>query len=883
MTNRRPPWLATRLLDALLPEESRDAVIGDLIEAYQSRAETQPIMAWLRYWREAAAAILSLQIGPDSVSSFTPYTQESVVQSFLGDLRHAIRILSRSRAFTALCVLTLGVAIGATTSVFSIVNPVLLRALPYPQPQRIVTVYERETHGSSSLTGFATFNDLRRSAKTIQHMSAIGSWEPTLFGERDAERLTGLRVSWEYFAALGIRPSLGRDFRATDDTPDNNNVVILTHGLWQRRFGGDSSVIGKTLNLSGVSRTVVAVLPPTFENVLDPQAQIYRVIGYADGQPWACRTCRHLRVIGRLRNGVTRQQAEQEVNGIATRLATTFPKDYAAGGAFVYGLQDRATRAVRPILLAILGAVTLVLLVAAANVANLQLARAVRRNEEFAVRAALGAGRRRLAQQLLAEGLVLAALGGAAGITLTYLILPALVARLPETLPRLAAIRVDWQALTVVGMISLIVGVGVGLLPALHAGRLRLFDALRGSGRTLGGSHHRARAGLVIGEIALALMLVVGAALLGRSLMRLLAVDAGFDTTHLLTVEVNATGTAYDTAVKVFANHDRMREAVRRLPGVVGVGLTVQLPLGGDFDRYGIAAADKPLENPELAPSADRYTVTSDFISTMRIPILRGRWITEAEAHDTSTLVAVVSDALAKRIWSGENPVGKRIRLGGPTRPWRTVIGVAGNIRHTSLDETVSQQVYIPERQWFNEESAMVLVVRTAGDPSAMVSSVRQAVRGVDPLQPIGRIATMDQLISRSTSQRRLGLLLFAFFGGVALLLASGGIYGLLAGAVTERTREFGLRTALGASPSSIARLVVLQGARLTTVGLVLGGIGAVLLSRGLRTLLFGVAPTDPIAIMVAALVIVLVAVAACVIPMLRAVKVDPMTALRAD
>jgi putative ABC transport system permease protein len=442
---------------------------------------------------------------------------------------------------------------------------------------------------------------------------------------------------------------------------------------------------------------------------------------------------------------------------------------------------------------------------------------------------------------------------------------------------------VDWEVLSVVGLISLLVGVGAGLLPALHAGRARLFDALRSSGRTLRGAHHRTRTGLVVGEIALALMLVVGASLLGRSLIRLLSVDVGFATSHLLTMDVYATGSRYDSASKIFVNHDRVREAVSRLPGVLGVGLTVQLPLGGNFDRYGVRALDKPTDNPELVPSADRYAVTSDFIKTMRIPILRGRNFTDAETRDSSTHVAIVSDALAKRIWPAEDAVGKMIQMGEASRPWYRVVGVVGNVRHTGLDETVSQQVYIPERQWFGPEPTMMLVVRTSADPTTMVSAVRRAVRDVDPLQPVGRIVTMDELISRSTAQRRLGLLLFAFFGGVALLLASGGIYGLLAGAVAERTREFGLRAALGASPRSIAHLVMAQGAQLTTIGLVLGGLGAVALSRGLRTLLFGVGPTDPIAIAVSAAVIIGVAIAACLVPARRAVGVDPMTALRSD
>lgn len=883
MTPHAPPRLALLFLETLLPTESRDAVIGDLVEAHELRSSSNRFAASLCFWREALAAVAQLQVSPELVSAFTPYTRESRVQSFISDTRHAARLLSRARGFTILCVATLGIAIGATASIYSIVNPVLLRALPYPEADRLVRIDEKELDGSPSRVGYQTYLDLRSSSRTLQSSALAGYWQPTIFGERDAERLRGQVVTWEYFRTLGIHPALGRDFTAAEDAPDTRNVVILSHSLWMRRFGGDSAIVGQSINTGGITRRVIGVMPASFEDALEPTAEIWRPLGYAPADPSACRTCRHLQLVARGRRDVSTRQVAQEMNALHARIAAENPKSYGSVGTVTIGLQERITENARPILLALLGAVGLVLLIAAANVANLQLARAVRRHEEFAVRAALGAGRGRIARQLLTEGLVLAVLGAVAGVGVAIVALPALIAHLPADLPRLSAIRLDWRVLTLVAALALVVGVAVGLVPALGAGRARLFDALRGAGRSVAGGRHRLRGALVIAEVALALMLVVGAGLLGRSLLRLLDVNPGFDSSRLVTMEIQAIGPAYQDKVAVFANHDRIRAAVHAVPGVEDVGLATQLPLGGNFDRYGIAAQDKPLDNPELAPSADRYTVSADFIRAMRIPLLHGRGFTEEEAADSNGQVAIVSDALAKRVWPGEDAVGKYIRMGGPTRPWKQVIGIVGNIRHTGLDATETMQAYVPERQWYYEENTMVLVVRTRADPEPMVAAIVDAVRGVDPLQPISKVATMEGVVSNSTSQRRLGLLLFMAFGVIALLLASAGIYGVLAGSVAERTREFGLRTAMGATPAAIATLVLRQAGRLAVAGLVLGGVGAFALSRYLRALLFGIAPTDPAAVAFATFVIALVALAACLVPARRAVRVDPMTALRSE
>ncbi|HMC56607.1 MAG TPA: ADOP family duplicated permease [Gemmatimonadaceae bacterium] len=881
MTAHRPPRAALALLETFLPADSREVVIGDLVESFESDVSRHPVAARLRFWRETLAAIGPLQFAPQSVSAFNPPSMETRVQTFLSDLRHAGRSLARARGFTVLCTTTLGLAIGATAAIFSVANPLLFASLPYRDANRLVTVWERDPGGGTSRTTYATYLDLRHDSKTLEHSAVLSNWDVTIFGDQDAERTRGSRVTWEFFRTLGVRPMLGRDFTEADDTPDNSSVVILSHHLWARRFGSDSSVLGRVIDINGVRRTVIGVMPPDFENVLFPLDEIWRPLGYTSGGDSACRTCHHLVMLARVRAGTLLGAAGKELDAIATRLAEQYPNDYATPGAIVEGLQDNVTKSTRAILIALIAAVLVVLGIAVTNVVSLQLARAARRQEEFAVRAALGAGRGRLAGQLFTEGLVLALLGGVAGVAIAAVALPGLISQLPPEMPRLAAIHLSWPTLLLVSAIVLGVAIVTALVPLTTAGASRLFDTLRSGARSLGGAHHRARATLVIGEVALAMMLLVGAGLLGRSLMRLLSVNAGFDPGHLVTMQVHATGTAYTQRPTIQANHDRILESVRALPGVEAAGLTAILPLGGNYDDRGIAVRDKPVDNPALQPSAMRYTVTADYLRAMRIPVLRGRAFTEAEGRDTTTRVTLVSDAMARRIWPGENPIGKEIKLDGATRPWMTVIGVTANVRHTGLDEGDRMAFYVPEPQWQDAESQMILVVRTKGDPAAMVSSIREAVRRVDSRQPITNVATMRGVVAGSTAQRRLGFLLFIAFSAMALLLAAAGIYGILAGSVAERTREIGLRSALGASRGAIAGLVLKQSASLAGVGLVVGIGASLALARYLRALLFGLEASDPVSLAAAVAVIGAIAVIACIIPARRALHVDPMVALR--
>ena len=886
MSERRsthaPPALALRILEHRLRGQDGEVLLGDLLEAFADPAAQQRtrFARNLRFWRETLVALWVYRPRP-----VTQPSGDSLMRAFAGDVRHAFRLLRRAPGFTLLCVLTLGLGIGATTAVFSVVNPVLLRDLPYPSADRIVTVWERDPGGERSNVGWMTARDVTARARRFEATGVIGGWEPTLTGDGSvaSERLTGQRVSSGFFDVLGVRPAFGRGITAENDIQGNHRVVVLAHEFWRRRFGGDSTIVGRTIPLDDIPHTVVGVMPATFDNVLEPDAQIWRALGYEETQPWACRTCRHLRLVARMRDGVAVGAAEREADAILRALAAEHVGSYTGAGASVVGLQEQVTRAVRPVLAAVTGATVLVLLIALANVANLQLARAVRREEEFAIRTALGAGRGRLTRQLLAEGLVIAVLSGIAGLMLAWAALRMLLARLPGSLPRVQDVGIDGTVLLLALGVTLLLGIIIGVVPAWRQSAAGPFQALRASGRTAASSRRAARAVFVVTEVALALMLLVGAGLLGRTMVELMRVDAGFDPRNLLTLRVQSTGSAYPTSAATFAHHDRLRRTVGALPGVRHVALASQLPLGGMFDKYGIRAQDKPLANEALAPSADRYLVSPGFLEAMRVPLVRGRALTAADDDSTAAPVLIVNEALAAEIWPGENAIGKRVQVGGVDAPWREVIGVVGNVRHHGLDDRETRQVYIPERQWFDASTQMVMVVRTTADPAALASTVREAVRSLDPAQPIVNVATMEQLVARSTAQRRFALMLFATFGAVALVLASAGIYGVLSGRVAERTREIGLRSALGAAPTDIVRMIVREGALLTAVGMVVGVAGAITLARFLGALLYGVRPVDPTTLAGVLAALTVVALAACLIPALRALRIDPMAALRAE
>ncbi len=874
-----PPRLAVWLLRTLLPAPLDEAMVGDLEEQFRTRihlARGSRAARWW-FWRQTLAALPLARLRAPRLSH-APRPRDGIMISFLNELRLSARRLRRAPGFTAVACITLMLGIGATTAIFSVVNPILFESLPYPAAGRLMAIGESAEDGSLSNTGFATFADLRRDSRLLEGVAAMSYWTPILGGNAEPERVQGQSVSSEFFRVLGVAPALGRSFLAEEDVPERNRVVVLSHGLWQRRFGADSSLIGRTIDVSGMPYTVVGVMPRSFESLLAPAAVIWRPLGYDQSFRWSCRTCRHLRVVGRVRPGVGRAELDRELDGLIAGYERDFPTQYAHAGTVVEQLQDRLVSPVRGAMLLLLVAVGLVLVMAATNVANLGLGRAVQRESEFAVRAALGGGRRHLIRQLVAENVLLAALGGLGGLGLAWLGVRALVGLAPEELPRLSAIRLDLEVLLFTAATVLAAGFAIGIVPAFTLARADLFSSIRSGSvaPTAPAARRVLRRGLVVVEIALALTLMTGAGLLIRSVQRLLGVETGFAPGGLLTLTFQASTPAYGEDAAVHAVQQRVLEAVRAIPGARSVALASQIPLGGNFDAYLVMAQDKPLANPELAPSGQRYTVSAEYLRTMGIPLRRGRLFEPAD-RDSAPPVALVNEELARQIWPGEDPVGKRIRV---DEPWREVVGVVGNTHHMSLDTGAPPQFYVPLTQW-RADNTIIVVIRTTGDIPALIRAVRAAIRGVDPALAISDVAAMEDRVTRSAGQRRFAMLLFQCFALVALLLAATGLFGVLSGRVTERRRELGIRSALGATGRRLLAMVLGEGLALAAVGLVAGLAGTLALSRLLRGLLFGVSPYDPVTMGTMAVLLLAVAAAACLAPAWRAARADPVATLK--
>jgi putative ABC transport system permease protein len=811
---------------------------------------------------------------------------EHAVETFAADLRYGLRSLRGSPGFLLVSVLTLGLGIGATTSIFSAVNPILFEPLPYRDAARATMIWDGFLGDAGLDVTFATYRELAARSRSFETLAVMKAWQPTLNGVDVPERLDGQRISVDYFRTLAVPPALGRNFTASDDQHRGPRVAIISDGLWRRRFAGDPSIVGRQISLDDEAYTVIGVMPATFENVLAPSAEIWGPLQYdvslpSQGREWG----HHLRMTGRRRAGATIDDARRELDAIARTPIAEFPRMPWASleqGFIARSLQDEVTRAVKPALIAMFGAVIVVLAIACVNVANLLLARGAQRRGELAMRAALGAGRARLLRQLLTESLLLAVLGGALGLIVANAGVQTLLAFAPPGLPRASAIHVDGAVVAFGAAITLLVGLLVGIFPALQAYRGDLVVGIRQGSRTAAGGHQLTRRVLVVAEVALALMLLVGAGLLLRSLQRLFAVPPGFDPANVLTMQVQTSGVRFEDPNAIHRFFTDALDAVRAVPGVRAAAFTTQLPLSGDQDQYGVHFEASPTQRPDEDRSAFRYGVSPGYLEAMGIPLRRGRTLNERDTAN-APFTAVINESFASKRFPGREAIGQRLHIGPDSGPWFTVVGIVADVKHTSLAMGTADQVYVTSAQWHFADNARWLVVRARGDAAELTPAIREAIWSVDKDRPIVRVATMDSLVARSTAERRFTLMLFEAFGAVALLLAAIGIYGVLSGGVTERTREIGVRAALGASRANILALVVRQGLRLTLLGLVIGLAGATWTSMAIVTLLFGVSPLDPVTYAGVAGLLISVSALACSVPAWRAVRVDPVVTLRAE
>ncbi|HEX8148930.1 MAG TPA: ABC transporter permease [Pyrinomonadaceae bacterium] len=813
-----------------------------------------------------------------------------LVETLWQDVKFGARTLLKNRGFTLVAVLTLALGIGANTAIFSVVEAVLLRALPYDNAERVVMLWEnnRIRNRPHNVVNPGNLMDWRDQAGSFEEVAAFVDQRYNLTGTGEPEEVAAQAATPNLFRLLGVRPALGRTLVAGDEVEGGANVVVIGHGLWQRRFGGAPDVVGKTVTLNGGAATVVGVMPPDFkwfvkENSLSGKpAELWVPLGLTEQQRTA-RRGRYLSAAALLKPGVSVEQARGELDTIAARLEAQYPEVDKGWGASVVPLREQLAGEVRPALLVLLGAVGFVLLIACVNVANLQMARAAGRRKEMALRAALGAGRLRLVRQLLTESLLLAAAGGALGLLLAHWCVGALVALGPQNLIGAGQAGVNPSVLLFTLGASLLTGLAFGVMPAVETSRLNLSESLKESSRgDVGvGRAGRVRGALVVAEVGLALVLLVGAGLMVRSFVRLQAVNPGFDASNLLTMRLMLPQTKYPEDGRKVEFFRRVTERLGSLPGVRSASAVSALPFADIGSATSFTVEGRPPLPPGERQGTDVRVADENYFRTMNIPVVSGRTFTGQEAVEDRK-VAVVNEAMARKYFAGEDPIGKRILVNMSSTPAPTeIIGVVGDARYDKLDGELRPMVYWTPPQL--TYPSMWLVVRTNGDPASLGPSAVREIQAVDREQPVSDVRTMEGWLSESTARARFGTLLLGAFACAALALAAVGLYGVLSYSVTQRRNEIGVRMALGAQARDVLRLVVGQGMRLVLVGVVLGLAGALALTRVMSGLLYDVAATDPPTFAVNALLLVVVSLAACYIPARRATRVDPSTALRRE
>ncbi len=808
------------------------------------------------------------------------------------DVRYAIRTLQRNPGFAFIGILTLGLGIGANTAIFTVVDAVLLKPLPYPDPDRLLTLWERPRFdGSEDAVSPSNFYDWHEQSQSFTAMAAIDPYPDFILDSANsgAQRLSGADVTADFFSLLGTRMELGRDFRAEEDRPERNHVVILGYATWQRYFGGRRDIVGQSVALNNASYTVVGVLPRDFSFVSKAadyharnQFELFRPMALPAPPPAWMRGTHPLCVIARMKPGVRLEQSQADLTRIAANLERLYPNYDKGMGATAVPLEQHVVADVRSALLVLLAAVALLLLITCANIANLLLTRAVARAREIALRAALGASRRRIVRQLITESLVLTAAGFLLAVILAYSAVPAIVRHLPADLPRRPEIAVDGRVLLFTGAVALLAGLLFGLAPAISAG-----GALRQSGRGITTGRSRLRGALVTAQVAIAFVLLAAAGLMARSLWNLLQVPPGFQPRHLLTARLSlppqyTKGYPFGTGAhrEISAYQQRLLDRVRTIPGVASAAFAAYLPLSGADNMWAFQVEGRPPKPPGEFDVTHYRPVGAGYFETLGIPLDRGRTFTAADNED-GLMVVAIDQSMAHKFWPDSDPLGQRLRFGDDR--WRTIVGIVGNVHHDGLDVPAAPEMYIPYSQVPNVEARPTIVLRTSIDAWSLAAPLRNAVAAVDPSVPVDQIATMQDVLMKSAGQPRFRTAVILTFSLLALFVASLGLYGAINYAVSQRMPEFGIRIALGATRGSVVQSIFGQAGKMVAAGIVLGLAGAALLARTVASVLYGIKPLDGITLAAVAMTLGLVAAAAVFWPARKAGKVDPMEWLRHD
>jgi putative ABC transport system permease protein len=791
------------------------------------------------------------------------------------DARYAVRQLRKSPGFTVVAVLTLAFGIGATSAIFSVINAVMLRPLPYPDADRLVSVFEIVPQYGRFSVAPANFLDWRQQNSVFEHISAYANGSDTYVAADGPDRIVMSSVSWDLFEALGVAPALGRGFRVEEDAPKQNAVIVISDGMWRRRFGADPEILGRSLTLSGAPVTVVGVMPPGFY-FPSREVEFWRPIALNPAN--ATRGGHFLGVVARVKPGISSGQANAEMRTIAQRLGTQYPNTNANESAEAITIRELVVGPVRPMLFTLMAAVGVVILIACANVANLLLVRASVREKEIAIRMALGAGGRRLVVQMLTESLVLALAGGALGILLAWSAIAPIQTLGAGSIPRVLDVTLDRTVLGFAVLVSLLTGVLFGLAPAWQASRGGVGAVLKEGGRSSVTSGGRwIRSVLLVAEVALSLVLLVGASLLLRSFAKITGVDPGFTTEGVLAFRVALPQTSYPEEHNRIAFYDRLLDTLRSSPGIESAGIVQTAPMRGSY-TLSFSVEGRPPAPAGEEPSANHRVISPEYFKALGIPLRRGRLFNDRDT-DSSPKVAIVDESFVRRHFSKEDPIGRGIDIGNGTDGFYEIVGVVGDVHHGGLDAEVRPTMYVPYKQ--DVFSSMWVMVKTRGDASAQAGLVRGAVREIDGTLPAFSIMPLDQIVSESVAQRRFSMLLLSLFAFVALFLAAVGLYGVVAYSVSQRTQEIGVRMAIGAQRGDVLRMVLGSGMKLAILGVAIGVAAALALAGLLASMLFGVTPFDPASYAITSAVLLLIAALACYVPARRAMGVDPLTALR--